>query len=94
MKYNDLINELLDLLDQNEDIKKIKELKNVLLNDKKLQSDLENYHLVKTIENKQRLLNNQNYLEYLKSETNINFLIQDIKNNFILSNRKCYDESN
>ena len=94
MKYNDLINELLDLLDQNEDIKKIKTIKETLLNNKELQIDLEEYHFVKTIENKKKLLDNKDYLEYLKCETNINFLIQDIKNNFILSNRKCHDESN
>ena len=89
MKYNDLLNELFDLLDQNEDIIKIKKLKKKLLEDKSLKSDLDNYRLYKTSNNKKKLLSNINYLEYLKYESNINFLIQDIKSSFNFTKRKC-----
>ena len=41
MEYNDLINELLDLLDKNKEIRRIKELKNKLLQDKDV--ELVNY---------------------------------------------------
>ena len=95
MKYNDLINDLLETLDKNEDIIKIKSLKKKLNLDEKLKNDLENYRLVKTVSSKQKLYENKDYLEYLKCETNINFLIQDIKSKFnIFYNRKCQDEGN
>lgn len=95
MKYNDLINELLNLLDENQDIKKIKDLKKTLLEDDEFQKELETYHLIKTVEQKKKLFQNTNYLEYLKSESNILFLIQDIKNKFSeFNNRKCSNESN
>ena len=89
MKYNDLINEILDILDKNEDIIKIKELKNILIKDSCFLNDLENYKLVKNIDNKKKLYENKDYIEYLKSETNINILIQAIKNKFNFIKRGC-----
>ena len=90
MKYNELINELFDILDNNYDVIKIKDLKNKLIKDKNFINSLEDYRLVKTINNKKKLYENKDYLEYLKSETNINILIQNIKNKFsIFNNRKC-----
>lgn len=83
MKYNELINELLDLLDKNDDIIKVKELKNKLLNDSNFLRDLEKYRLIKTVENKKILYENDNYVEYLKRETSINMLIREIKEKFI-----------
>ena len=95
MKYNELINELLDLLDKNEDIIKIKKLKNKLLQDKFLKDNIENYKLVKTISSKKKLYENKDKLEYLNCETNINVLIHCIKNKFnSFNNRKCQHESN
>ena len=55
MKYNDLINELLDLLDKNSDIKKVKSLKDKLILNKELTKDIENYKLIKTVDNKKKL---------------------------------------
>lgn len=95
MKYNDLINELLDLLDKNSDIKNIKILKNKLINDKELKSNIENYQITKSIEIKKKLFQNSDYLNYLKYENNLNLLIHDIKNKFVIfNNRKCNNESN
>ena len=82
MEYNDLINEFLDILDKQEDIIKVKELKNILLNDSCFSRDLENYKLIKTVDNKKKLYENINYVKYLQCETNINILIQGIKNKF------------
>ena len=91
MEYNELINELLDELDKNLDIKNIKNLKTKLLNNLDFLNEIENYKLVKNIDNKKKLLNNQDYLEYLKSETNINLLILSIKDKFkIFKNRECF----
>ena len=94
MKYNDLLNELMDLLDENPDIKKMKRLKNDLINDTTFQSLIQKYKIEKTVSNKVKLYENSKYLEYLKCENNINLLIQDIKRKFnVFNNRKCYHES-
>ncbi len=90
MKYNDLINEFLDLLDEDLFIIKIKELKKKLLKDKSLLDKIEEYKQLNTIELKKKLYDNKDYFEYLKLETSINIMIQDIKNKFkILYSRKC-----
>ena len=90
MKYNDLINQLLDLLDKNSDIKKVKSLKDKLILNKELTKDIENYKLIKTVDNKKKLYTNQEYLEYLSSEVAVNLLIEKIKKKFsIFSSRKC-----
>ena len=82
MEYNDLLNELLDLLDENPDIKKIKRLKIKLLNDQELKDNLAIYHERKTVDSKKILLENLDYKEYLILENNIRLLILDIKNKF------------
>jgi len=90
MKYNDLINELMDLLDKNEDICKIKSLKRSLLNDIDFMNQLNNYKLNPNIESKKKLFSNLDYKSYLESEENINFLILKIKDKFkIFNSRKC-----
>ena len=76
MKYNDLINELLDLLDKNDDIKKIKELKEKLVKDNSLSEDIKLYQLTKSIDLKKKLFGHHDYLEYLTLENNLIFLIQ------------------
>ena len=91
MKYNDLINEFLNLLDEDSDIKKLKVLKKKLMSNKSFLKEIEDYKLSKTVDKKKLLYENQDYLEYLKIETHINILIQEIKNKFnILNSRKCF----
>jgi len=91
MEYNELINNLIDSIDENLDIKNIKRLKTKLLANLDFLSALENYKLISTVENKQKLYENKDYLEYLKSETNINLLILSIKNKFkIFGSRECF----
>jgi len=71
---------LLDLLDENIYIKRIKELKNNINDDtKKL---IKEYQINPSIELKKRILNNQEYKDYLECETNINCLIMVINNKF------------
>lgn len=89
MKYNDLINDLLNILDQNEDILKIKKLKKEILNDSNFLNDLENYRLIKSVESKKKLYENKKYVSYLESETNINILIKAIKDKFNFIKRGC-----
>ena len=79
-EINNKLNELFNLLDDNENIKKIQELKNKI-SDKEL--DLINsYRNNPTIENKKKLYDNKVIDEYLKSESNINYLIMQINNKF------------
>ncbi len=94
MEYNDLLNELLDLLDENPDIKKIRKLKIKLLNNQELQDNLAIYHERKTVDSKKKLLENLDYKEYLILENNIRLLILDIKNKFnTFKIGGCLDES-
>ena len=89
MKYNDLLNELFDLLDENQDIKRIKTLKGKLINNPELQNNLSLYKETRSVESKKKLYENQDYVKYLESENNIRLLIADIKKKFNFTNRKC-----
>lgn len=89
MEYNNLINELLDILDKDENIIKIKELKNKLLNDNKLLEDIKNVNNNPSIESKKNLFNNNDYKEYLRLESNINLIILSIKQKLNFSSRSC-----
>ncbi len=94
MEYNDLLNELFDLLDENSDIKNIKSLKKKLLADKDLQDELNLYKKLMTVHEKKKLFQNIDYVQYLKSENNIRLLIVEIKQKFnCFNNRKCQHES-
>ena len=74
------INELLDLLDQNDNIKEIEELKNNISADTiKL---IKEYQENPTIELKNKILSDPNYKKYLECETNINYLIMNINKKF------------
>ena len=89
MEYNNLINELLDILDKNEDIKKIKELKNKLLKDDKLLEEIKYVKNNYNVESKKKLYNNLDYKEYLKLENNINLIILNIKQKMKFTRRSC-----
>ncbi len=94
MKYNDLINELFLLLDENQDIKKIKKLKKSLKEDKNLQTLLTDYKNSLNVKLKKRLFENPDYLEYLKCESNLNILVFDIKKRFSKFQERSCNESN
>ena len=94
MEYNDLINDFFLLLDDLEEIKKFKDIKYKLLQNKNLLNDLKKYHLVNTVSNKKKLYKYPDYVIYLKLEMKIRLLIESIKKEFNLNNRKCYYENN
>ena len=74
------INELLDLLDQNENIKEIEVLKNKISKDT---IDLiKEYQDNPSVELKNKILSDKDYKKYLECETNINYLIMNINKKF------------
>ncbi len=80
MDINKKLNELFLLLDQDDNIKKIKELKSKITSEEiELVS---NYRYNPTIENKKKLYDNKVINEYLTCESNINYLIMEINNKF------------
>ncbi len=86
MEINKKLNELLDLLDREENIKKIKILKKEIT-EKELEL-INNYRLNPNINNKKRLYNNKVINEYVTCESNINYLIMEINQKFKRS-KKC-----
>ena len=70
------INELLDLLDQNENIKEIEVLKNNISSS--TISLIREYQDNPSIELKEKILSDKDYKKYLECETNINYLIMNI----------------
>ena len=80
MNIDKKIDELFSLLDKNEDIKKIKELKEKI-SDKEI-SLINNYRNNPTIENKKLLYDNLLINEYLIAESNLNYLIMEINSKF------------
>ena len=80
MNIDKEMQELFDLLDENDNIKKIRELKDKI-SDKEINL-INNYRNNPTIENKKKLYENKIIDEYLKRESNINYLIMEINNKF------------
>ncbi len=74
------INELLDLLDQNDNIKQIELLKNNI--SKETINLIKEYQVCPTIELKNKILSDPDYKKYLECETNINYLIMNINKKF------------
>ena len=80
MNINKLLDELFILLDNSENIKKIKEIKkNITSNEIDL---INNYRNNPTIDNKKKLYNNKIINEYLTCESNLNYLIMEINSKF------------
>lgn len=65
-------------LDNQENIKKIKELNNKIFLDKELISLIEKYKLTQNEEIKKEIISNKLYKEYKEIETDINILILSI----------------
>ena len=80
MEINRLLNELFELLDKDDNIKKI-----VLLKTKITNQEIElinNYRSNPTIINKKKLYENKVINDYLTCESNINYLIMQINSKF------------
>ena len=79
-EINNVLDELLNLLDNHPDIKKIDEIKKNI-NQETL--DLINeYRINPNIENKKKLYDNDVLKEYITCESNINYLIMTINSKF------------
>ena len=80
MDINKKLDELFILLDNDENIKKIKELKSKIT-DSEINL-IKDYRSNPTIENKKKLYNNKIINDYLTCESNINYLIMEINSKF------------
>ena len=80
MNIDKEMDELFSLLDNNKDIKKIKELKKQIT-DKEINL-INNYRSNPNIENKKILYSNKVINEYLVCESNLNYLIMGINSRF------------
>ena len=91
MEINKLLDELIVLLDNHEDIKKMDEIKKKI--NKNTLDLINNYRLYPTVESKKKLYEDSIFKEYIMCESNINYLIMAINNKFkIKRGRSC--ESN
>ena len=88
MNIDKKLNELFLLLDKDDNIKRIKELKTEITD---TEINLINgFRNNPTVDNKKRLYNNKIINEYLTCESNINYLIMEINNKFKRSsNHAC-----
>lgn len=86
MDINEKLDELFLLLDNEESIKKIKEIKGKIT-DTEIEL-INNYRNNPTISNKEKLYQNEVINEYLVTENNINFLIMEINSKF-KRRKKC-----
>lgn len=78
MELENLLDELITLLDNDPNIKKMDEIK------KKINSEtldlINEYRLNPNVSNKKKLYNNEVFREYIECESNINYLIMHINN--------------
>ncbi len=74
-EIEDKIDNLINILDNNEYVKKIKELNTIIKDDKELMKLLEEYKYNKSDSLKRKILENENFKEYKTNETEINFII-------------------
>lgn len=86
MNIEKKLDELFSLLDNNENVKKIKELK-TKITDKEI-ALINEFRNNPTIENKKLLYENKVINEYLICESNINYLIMEMNSKF-KRRKKC-----
>lgn len=80
MNIDKKLDELFSILDKDENIKKIKKLKNKIT-DTEINL-IKEYRNNSTIDNKKKLYDNKIINEYLICESNINYLIMEINSKF------------
>lgn len=91
MELDKLLNELIMLLDNNPNIKKMDEIKK---NINKETLDLINeYRMNPSVNNKKKLYQDKVFLEYIECESNINYLIMAINQKFKLSRGKSCESN-
>lgn len=80
------LNELFDLLDS---LKCINELEKIKNSNDELIKLVNRYRNLPTIENKKELFRNNDYLNYLKNVSELNYLILEINNRFKKKRGNC-----
>jgi len=91
MELDKLLDELIEVLDNNSNIKKMNEIKK---NINKETLDLINeYRMNPSVSNKKKLYHDKVFLEYIECESNINYLIMTINQKFKLSRGKSCESN-
>lgn len=87
---NELDN-LIDILDKNEHIKKIKELNKKIEDDKDLVELIKKYQDTKDEKTKEQIINNSLFSKYKIEETEVNLIIMNINSKLkkITSSKEC-----
>lgn len=78
-------------LDNNEDVKKIKQLNKIINEDKELLKLLVEYSKTKSNQIKEKIISNPNFRKYKEQETNINIIILELNQRLkeIIDKGKC-----
>ena len=92
----DKVNNLKKSLDENEEIIKLKEINEKIMEDKELLKDIEEYNRTNNEELKNKIINNSLFREYKHSEAECNFIILEINKKLkeISNKGKCSHENN
>ena len=92
----DKVNNLKESLDSNEEIIKLKEINEKIMQDKELLKDIEEYNRTNNEELKNKIINNSLFREYKHSEAECNFIILEINKRLkeISNKGKCGHENN
>lgn len=96
---NELLNKIKlyeEQLDKNKDIKRIKELNELIRKDKDLNKKILEYQVTKDPSLKMEIYNNELYKEYKSLETNINLIIMSLNAKLkVISDKGCgHNENN
>lgn len=94
-KLIEKVDNLKEILENQECIKKIKELNKKILLDEELLSLIKKYHNTKDTKIKKMIYNNELIKEYKQNETDINIIIMEINSKLKEINKgKCRHENN
>ena len=74
----DKVDNLKKALDENEKIIKLKEINELIMQDKELLKDIEEYNRTNNEELKNKIINNKLFREYKHNEAECNFIILEI----------------
>ena len=90
-KLYEKIDNLKDVLNETETIKKIKKTTQNIMQDKELLKQIEDYNYTKDERIKDKILNNQTFREYKHQEAELNLLILEINSKLkeITKKDKC-----
>ena len=96
---NELIDKtekLKESIDNLDKIKELKEINNLIMKDKELLKDIEEYNRTNNEELKNKIINNSLFREYKHSEAECNFIILEINKRLkeINNKGKCSHENN